>query len=445
MYFKYTVLQFKRMMPYSFTLMLLLIFHYIFNYYYSWDGVSLIVKMYLFAFSFFYIFNIGSDNIEKFRIEYKQDYGVLGDFILLIESRIMPYVLIYFVIILFTVTQYAQLPNWPWSSFIIVLDGRHSNLIIYSVMLLFVLKIRKNPFIATIIFFALAVFYSEGNDRFYSYVFAGPEIAIYKTFKMAVFFILITWDFNKTPFKIFQSVLISLVLAVLITGGIIRIYYTQYLISDINSSLKIESGLKLAKIGHPVALEYLYDNMTDTGNIDLFQKVVKLYKIYNKEFSMTKDNWNKLIFNNPVELSDKAAEDMVKEGIEINANNLIALAENESDKGNRLLISSGNIIRLTALNLSGREDYLKSKIENSKNEIFIIWGIKVLGETENCRSSLFLIKYLDSTKKEISDVAYQSLKSLTGISPVEEKNFHQNSPENIKEFKKFYLTKCKGD
>ncbi len=104
------------------------------------------------------MFTFSSINIDLFENMYRERFGPPGEQILFLEARVAPLLLLYFIIIIFTLIAGVNRPDWPWAPVIEVLNGRYSNLVVYSLFLLFVLKLRRDPFVTIPLFLGMCVF-----------------------------------------------------------------------------------------------------------------------------------------------------------------------------------------------------------------------------------------------------------------------------------------------
>ena len=171
-----------------YTLIFLLIFNLYFNFNYTWDGISLIVRIYIFVFAFYLIFIFASLEINQYITEYSEEYGSKGKILLFIETRIIPFLFIFLITILFTLIDYIRESNWPWNPILSLLNGRYSNNIIYSWLLLIILKLKKKPSITIPIFLSIMLIYGMLDKMYYSTFESGLAISGIKLLKLIVFY-----------------------------------------------------------------------------------------------------------------------------------------------------------------------------------------------------------------------------------------------------------------
>ena len=173
-------------------MIILLVVLYFFNNNLRWDGISLIIRSYIFIFSFYVIFNFSLIDINFHYESYKEKYNSLANYMLFFITRLVPFLFIYFLTVLFALVEYTGKGNWPERPIIELINGRYSNILVYSLILLIILRIKKPPKITIPLFFILSVFYLFILDKLiYSFVLSGIIISLIKIFKFisVVFFL----------------------------------------------------------------------------------------------------------------------------------------------------------------------------------------------------------------------------------------------------------------
>jgi hypothetical protein len=131
------------------------------------------VRIYLFIISFLLIFNIASDDISSLKKEYSRQNPVHGRWLLFLEARVIPFLFIYLLTVVFTLIDYLSKPSWPLNPLLSLLNGRYSNQVIYCLILLFVLKIRHRPLVSLPLFFVFCSVYFLLDYNFYEIIPVG--------------------------------------------------------------------------------------------------------------------------------------------------------------------------------------------------------------------------------------------------------------------------------
>ncbi len=430
-------IQLKRITPFVYVLILLLLFNLFFNINFQWAGISLIVRVYIFVFSFYLIFNYASIETEKISDIYKKKYGGKSELLLFMETRAMPFLLIYLITIIFTMIDYLRLPNWPWDPIISLLNGRYSNILIYSLFLFLILKIKKGPGIQILIFSGTFVIYYFLDKLLY---FLSPGVSttfIVKILKFFIVFFLLFNNFfvNKSKIKLMLiSAITSAILVIIIISSNIAIYKR----SDNLTYQKRESGLILLKYGFSFPMDGLKRIIVQKSDLALFNESM-LYIRHNKyELDISPEEWKKMLFSGSVKMADAVAQHIIKKNINISYNQIVNYAEKKSLDTAERIESANNLILLAAKHISGNEKDFQKRLIKSNNS-FKLWGIAVLGEQKKIESIPFLIDFLTDIDVNLISASYDSLKKITGLDPEEKLNVKKNNPDVLIMFKEYYL------
>ena len=180
--------QLKKLATFLVLLCILLLVNLIFNLNYKWEGISLIVRVYTFLISFFLIFNFSTIDIDAEKDKYRQRWGRKGLLLLFFITRIVPFMMIYLVTIIFTLIDYVGAEGWPGVPMLVLLSGGYANTVIYSLMLLMILKMKRDPQVTIPLFLAASVFYLLVLDKLvYIYFAKGVAVSFIKITKYTLF------------------------------------------------------------------------------------------------------------------------------------------------------------------------------------------------------------------------------------------------------------------
>ena len=188
------VAQIRKISTFVYILVFLLIFNLFFNLNYKWDGISFIVRSYLFVFSFYLIFNCADIKINSLKESYIERFGKKGELLLFLEARVLPFLFIYLITIIFTLIDYIQVSHWPYKPLLALLDGRYSNTLIYSLFLLLILKIKRGPNITIPLFLIVSVLYFFIDKFMYSFSGSGFIISLFKISKFILFIFFLLYE-----------------------------------------------------------------------------------------------------------------------------------------------------------------------------------------------------------------------------------------------------------
>ncbi|MCU0820847.1 MAG: hypothetical protein MUC95_00045 [Spirochaetes bacterium] len=425
----------KEISAFIYILVFLLIFNFLFNLNYSWYGVSLIVRVYLFVVSFYLIFGFASLKISDLRDEYSLRYGVRGEYILFLESRLVPLAFIYLITILFTFIDYIRLPDWPWNPIVSLLNGRYSNLVIYSVFLLLILKLKREPRITIPLFLLASVLYFFIDKFLFSAADNGLEISAIKFIKLMIFFLIPFMEFFSS--KII-SVAGSFITSIIIFFAIIFNFLLFYKCSDSATYINKESGLQLVSSGITSSFDGLEDIVIRNNDYGLFKRILELAGKYTLNINFTEEEWKSLLFAAPDDSVELISGYLINRDIGLTYLEIISFVEKRSEGSAGSIENLNKFTDFSSRHVAGNEDDLMKRMK-SGDRGFRLWGISVLGKNRCVEAIPLLVEYLTDIDIKISERAYYDLKMITGLDPSREMNKKINDPDVIIIFKKYYL------
>src|SRR5208337_1734983 len=115
--------------------------------------------------------------------------------ILFIKTRIIPFVIIYAITVIYTLINYLDKDHWPWNPILELLDGRFFHTVFYSLILLIILKFNRKPKITIFLFVALAAIYFLIYQLVYFFSPSGAVVSGLKFFQAAVALIMLIYEF----------------------------------------------------------------------------------------------------------------------------------------------------------------------------------------------------------------------------------------------------------
>ena len=425
----------KEISAFLYILVFLLIFNLIFNLNYSWYGISLIVRIYLFVVSFYLIFGFASLKITSLKEEYKMRYGARGEFLLFLETRIFPLAFIYFVTILFTFIDYIRLPDWPWNPIVSLLNGRYSNTIIYSLFLFIILKLKREPRITIPLFLAVSVLYFFLDKYIYAAAASGLEISTIKLIKLMLFFLI---PFSEFFGRKFISAAGSLIFSVIIFSAIVFNFLFFYKYPGSAAYIKKESGLQLVSFGMTSAFNGLEDIVIKKNDFELFERILKLAERYKINITFTENEWKGLLFTAPDYTVELISRYIMNRDVRLTYNEIISFVGKRSEEPAGSVENLNNFIALSSKYAAGNEEDLMKRMRGS-NRSFKLWGMAILGKNKYIESIPLLIEFLTDIDIKISEWSNTALKKITGLDPVKDLNKKINNPDVIIAFKNYYL------
>lgn len=436
--FSFTRDYLKKIFPFLAILALLLGLSAVFNMFFRWDGIFVILRVYLYSMSFLLIYNAHSSQKSDFLEIYQKNIGEKSGYLIYsFESKILPYAIIYVFVILFGLVSFVDVSSNFNIALLKFFEGKYTNLMMYCLFLSLLLRFQNSFIQAAAIFIISLISFFWADYWFQKNVDEGVHYSVYKFIKLNIFFFFVLWDSSSRRMKLIKYVSSAIAVSVLVFGGSILFLKTTF---DYSSDIpaKKEAGNILVRMGYSAPLNFLaYNAYSQKNNEDLI-KLNRFFVAYNKTYPFSNEEWNSIIFYGSMQSAENAAYLINCWNKSINYKELVDFAFKASSSESSILEGLNEYTVLTSKMITGNESYLKDKISVS-GKSFTIWGIQVLGLSKNKESILYLVKYLTNIDKSVSTVAYSALKNITGKDPARESNKNINSAEVIKEFKDIYL------
>lgn len=429
-------IHYRRMTTFVYLLVFLLVFNLLFNLHYQWYGISIIVRVYLFVFSFYLVYNYSTIDVDRLKELYRKRFGRKGGLFVLFEMGVVPLLIIYGITILFTFIDYLRLPHWPWNPLLSLLNGRYSNLVIYSLLLFIIMKTGFRPGIKIAVFFGVSVLYFLADKYLSSVFIAGTGLLVVKFIKLLVIFFFLFFGFlgerRKKWSLLYASAASSIVITILLGG-----YALVFRYSPASSYQHVTSALALMKLGFEYPAEELKDTIAERGADSFSRDFINLSVYLGRGIPFTEAQWQKLLFSEKIDHADYIAGIILSRSVEIPFDRLVDYALEQSLKSPSRLESASNYIALTAKNSAGKTEELKNKM-NGANENFKLFAIAVLGEMKGVGAVPLLLDYLTGIDFKLSDASYEAMRKITGKDPAAEKGVQRNDPYVIVTFHEYY-------
>lgn len=432
-----TKIQFRRMASFLIVLLFLYLINFFGDQTSSWDGLSAIVRVYLFVFSFYLVFNYSTIDLAKELIRFEQMYPRAGKFLLFLESRALPFIAILFFNWFFLLINKAGQPHWFTVGTLEFMNGRYSNMMFYSLIFLLVLNLRTKPNITIPLFMGLCVLFFFVDKGVYSYFQNGVAIGLFKYLKVIGFIFLLAWEypyFNSVK----KASLISLSAGTLIF--VLTLFYFQ-LIFSASKELPIRNrvAMIMLKLGYSYPNQLLQKEISGSLDQSLVSELITSNLVENQAIDLGKAEWSKLLVKNDFHSAELISKYLLNKNItELDYKMLVGFAEKISATDGESLVKGDSFRHLVEKNIAGEEkDFLK-RVKNG-NRAFKLWGITILGFHRNVNGMPLLISYLADIDVTISETAYQALVTQTDLDPARKNGWHINDVRVLSEFNKFYL------
>jgi len=448
-----TIYTFRKLManmrPFSIALIALFIINAFFNFHYRWEGIVFIVRVYLFLYAFYIVYNIAQLDLDAQEQIYVKKYGTRGIHRLFLVSRVLPFVLIYFVTMIFILVTYigSNTEYWLTESIIDILNGKYSNTIIYSLLLLIILKIKKGPAVTIPLFLAGSFFYLYLFDKFvYRFFDVGFVISLIKIIKYMIFFYFFVFEFyyKKRYFirPLFPVVISSTLFHLLLTF----IFFMFYTFSSFASTPQIKSARMLMYWGFSFPITNMSNMVIVSKDYKYISTLIEYSEFYNNEITLTNEQWENILRECDSENFINTIKYLKKQEIYLSYEFLLNYAVKQINMNDKEVVNSNefNGYFASIVNADVKKNYINYiddfiKFFNSASFNERLWCIKIFELCKSFKAVPLLIDLLTDINDEISLNAWFALKEITGYDPPYESSFRENNIEIINGFRKFYL------
>ncbi len=436
--------QLRKFSTFIYILIALFIGAVIFNFNFRWEGVSIILRIYLFIFAFYIIYTFSMMDIDGLKAKYHDMYGRKGIFILFSQARVFPFLFIYFTIIILTFINYIGSPDWPAEPILNILNGRYSNTLIYSLILLLILNMKKSPRVTVPMFLIFAVLYFILYKVVYFYSPAGILTTLLKilNFIIVIFILLFEFFYDRSNLlKIsIHTVSIALALHFIVVGCLYSI--NRY--SKPASYGEVRSSTFLLKMGFSFPLVKLRNAIIKHSKFQLIHHLIYYSRKYNREIDFSIEEWEDLMFSGTVQRTDLISMYLLDKIKSVSYKSLIAFAEMNSRTSGEELINAGRFIKYSSKYFEEFMDDFFARYKRH-NFHFKIWVLKVIGDAEVVKSIPFLIDKLTDLNLSISEEAFRSIAKITKMDAAKKYGIKINSPAVVRAYKEYYQMLRKDD
>ncbi|MGB4268330.1 MAG: hypothetical protein WBK20_04035 [Spirochaetota bacterium] len=427
--------QLKRIALFIILLVILLVYNLYSKLYFNWYGIDIIVRSYSFLFSFLCIFNYTQIDFKSYETVYRNRFSTFAKLIIFLESRVIPFLFIFFIATLHTLIDNINNSSWPYTAYIGILDGRYTNIIFYSLILFVVLRYKIKPSIAIPLFVCGSVAFYFVDKLIYTNIIAGPGIVFVKLLKLSVLTGVLLFEYFHLNFP--QLILIAIATGCLLFSGAIGTYIFLYSTVK-HEHIKKEIQFKLLRYGIPFRINELKQYVLTKRQYKDYQLLIMYSSALDLPVNFTDEEWSKLLFSENIQMADEVASILLKKSITIPFHSIIDYAYTISFKQNEQLQSAGHLARLAARFADGNEKTIISMFEKG-NVSLKIWVMSVMGFHKKIIYLPVLLPYCADTNTTLATTAYSTLVQITGKNPSAEHNLPTNDPQVLKAFKDFYF------
>ena len=428
----------RRLIPFLVLLGLLLVFTAYFNMHYDWYGISLVTRAYIFMLSFFIVFNYASIDLEERKEAYPKNFGKSGLLRLFLHSRVVPFLIIFLISVLYTCTEYTGSENWFFNSVAAILDGEYVNIVFYSLLLLVVMKLKKNPGYTVPLFVILSVSFFFLDQVVYESIQGGTGILVMKGAKAILLAYLLLQEFFGRDIGMTAKGALSAVFSMLVIFAVAWSFHLVYVHSERGGEAKTQAGFTLMRYGMAYPMPYLQEIILEKPSYREFSTLIEYSEYSDAEFTCTASEWKSLLFAENVQMADLVSKYLLHEQVILSYEELVRYAMEKSLSPDEKLEGATNYIRLTARYCDGYEKDLMCRIR-SGNEHFTLWGLGVISRHKKLEYIPFLVSYLTHVQSIYENAAYGALVAITGEDPAAQFNYQVNAPDTILFFRDYYM------
>lgn len=429
--------QLKKLTRFITILIVLFIGAVIFNITYKWDGIPIILRIYIFIFSFYIVYIFASLDTDSLKREFTAAYGERGLLKLFFTIRVAPFLTIYATLIVLTFINYMGSPDWFWESILNILNGRYSNTLIYSLILLLILKVKKTPRVTIPLFLFLCVAYFLLYRTVYNFSPSGFPASFLKILNFIIVIFILFLEFFRDSMRVAMIALHTVILSVLLYFASVGCFYLVNKHSALGSYGQIKSATTLLKMGYSYPLKQVKETIQKHSNFHLITHLIYYSRKYGKNIDFTIEEWEQMMFSDTVQRADYISRYLLEKIGSVSFRSLIAFAEIKSNNSGKELVNAQYFIEYSAKYYEEFREDLQSRFFKG-NIYFKLWVLRVIGEAGVPRSIPFLVDRLTDLNMKVSEEAYGALMMITKIDLAKIYNVRINNPRVIREYMNYY-------
>ena len=429
--------QISRISNVIYILLFLFAVNLIFNLNYQWYGISLIVKVYLFLFSFYIVYIFSLIDVSSRKSVFYELYGKKGVYILFFVTRVFPVLIIYSAIIMYTLIDDIGKSYWPVTSILNIMSGRNSNIVFLAIILMVILKWRKRPGVTIPVFLGLAVLHFIVYKSIYRYLPLGIPLTGVKVLEFIIFLFFLVYEFNAEKRKITKSIVASILAGVMLYFSFIGVYSLIYTSSRYDSYHRVTVSMILLRMGYSFPLEGLREVIVKTGRYELVDDFLFYSNKYNMDIDFSEHTWKDIFISSSMQTGEQIIQYIMKRNVDLAYQRVVSYAEIKSVDDGRSLIASENLIRYSSRYIHGNYNDFIARYK-SGNRYYKIWSQRVLAGAGDIEYIPFFVNELMGPDDALVIEAYTNLKALTGLDPAATLKNNFNDIQVINEFMEFY-------
>jgi hypothetical protein len=434
--------QLKKITTFVYILILLFIINIISVLKIKWDVIPIIVNVYLYVFSFYLIFNFSMVDIPPLKEEYRRIYPRIGILLLFVKTRVVPFVIIYSTTVVYTLINFLDKEHWPWSPILELLDGRFSQTMFYSLILLIILKFNRRPKITLLLFVAGAALYFLIYQVVFLFSPSGAIMSGLKFFQITLLLVMIIFEFVTERFifdkkKILKSIGTGAVMGLLMYLSFAGTLVWTYKFEHFASFQQARAGQILMRMGYSFPLDNFKSIVTETSDPYLLYDLIYYSRAYGRPINISPTEWENLILSGSMEVANIISFYLQTLNITVSYPQIISYAERQSIDSGEILMNGTFYIRYASRYCGENIQDMIARYAKG-NRYFKIWLIRVTAESKCISSIPFLITLLTDINPLLAQEAYSSLSKICDMDPAKAPDMRINSPSVIIKFNEYY-------
>jgi len=409
----------------------------------QWQGISIIVNVYLYVFSFYLIFIFSSLDIRYLKEVYRGHYGRRGDLLLFLIVRVIPFVIIYFVTALFITIDYYGETFWPLRPIMELMDGRFSNIVFYSLILLVIVKLKKEPRITIPLFLLLSVLYFLIYKLVYTFSPTGLSISLLKYFQISFALFFIFNEFIAQRERIPKIFLLSLAMGAVLYFSLVGIFFSISCFSRINTYPQVKASLVLLKLGYAAPLDRLQVAVIAGRDSQLLSALIYYSERSGRPVRFSLEQWGTLFSSGTGAVNDQIASYLWKNNLCLPCGIVVDFAVRESVHDGNALLNAGNIISYTSKCCADDFNLIIDQLPKG-NDQYRIWFTRVASRSKSIQPIPALIDMLTGVNEKLAGESYAALVGISGIDANGRYKGRYNDIELVALFSRYYRERSAG-
>jgi len=371
--------------------------------------------------------------MDELRAGYIEGFGIFGNFVMFFWCRAVPILLIYFTTVIFIFFQTFQPSQWSIELLFVALTSGDSHIIVYSAILLMILRINLHPRITIPFFITAIVAYILFDTYIVSLVHTGVLASLAKMLKYFIVFFALTIEFFFAKRLIVKSVLISIAMTISLFIIIVSLYFIIFFASSDGSRAKDRSANYLLRIGFNTPLDYMKTMAIKKRSTKYIATYLNYHSFYKSKKILSDDDLKILFFGADLSSGNNLIGGVILKRPVISYNDFDRWIKSR-------LIKKQHLAYLKHLTKYGAQlvrDQRSVHFGSLKgNKFYILWRMDVIKESKSIKEISKVEPYLSHIDVDLSQKSYDVIRYILNVDYALKMNFPSNHPLVIDEIRK---------